>query len=251
MDPYIIRTGASNTTVRRICLLREMTQQICSLTRPDIAIDSDDLEYLKLFGEHCHHVLRNKTSDLKCILQFYEDAALRILVETIDLFFLISTRRQQKEENERLTDAKAIVDLNDRIWTDYWYVYDSATPEVLNERLLSLYTDVCDAHKQVLINCFDNTATAIGTTPQKKPYNPYECKQCILDSAYVGIGRFENVCDLTKTDYVETFTKTIHINQDTGFCCHVHTSISDRGRGKCYEFAIAEAQKLRNKTSEN
>lgn len=235
MDPYFIRTAAHNVILKRIVWLRNATHQLVALTRSDANIADKDIATVREAFDKYTIVRDRKEKLLKTNYEFYQDAALNEFLLAAKRF--LDTHAINSPLHPPPPRYEDIASLNDKIWTDYWFRYDEADDASCLNRL---YEQACFLHSYVVVDPFANE----GGQPQSR-FNPYGCKRCILDSAYTAIGRFENLCNSSVTEYPETFTKCLNLNPDTGLCSHI--CAEETSCGQRYELAILNALRTRDK----
>lgn len=230
MDPYILRSLSHSQIIKRTVWLRNATHQLVALTRPDIVIHESDKSIIRDTVEKYTNVKNRKSITLHTNYEFYQDAALNMFLIAANRFLELHDMTQMQLP----ANCNDIISLYENLWTQYWFKYDQNI--AIQNILMDLYMTACKISSYVVVDPFVSNEI----------YNPYACKCCILGTAYIGIGRFENICNPNEVDYQETFTKSLNINTDTGFCHHICTE--EFAPGQRYERAILNSHRVISNT---
>lgn len=113
--------------------------------------------------------------------------------------------------------AETVEDTVTKELETYWGVIDELTPETAEYRLTELISDYCDLESRGKLNI----------SKEKEFTGKPPCCFCVIDSAYIGMGRPDNLCGLSLYDeyghknYTNCGSSFTNTEGGLGYCNHV------------------------------
>lgn len=253
MDPLVFRIQRHTKIVSRISYLQKLLTQVRCLYFADADLFLNDerglVEFLRttrctlqeiVFKLEASNV-RKKLYNYYILVEFYTVSccfeAVDFLLSRVDELLgdtgkHLATKKTRYYKRldavyKPLTRMSEILDL---IWTKYWRLSN-----VCSENTDGWCTNIqCPCKDQILIDIFNDYVTyskqIVSNGLEVRETNYHACKFCNLDSAFVGIGRAENLCERSNPDYIRTITDLFCYDKLTRNCIHVTESIiTDKG----------------------
>lgn len=130
---------------------------------------------------------------------------------------LLELQRIFEGEKEEEITAETVEDTVTKELENYWRVIDELTPE----------RAVCELTALIETYCKLQSRGNLAMSPEKESAGKPPCWLCVIDSAYVGMGRPDNLCGLSLFDerghknYTNCGSSFVNTEGGLGYCNHV------------------------------
>lgn len=144
-------------------------------------------------------------------MQFNRRLAFNSLLLELDRVF------ELENEEERLVTVETVRDNVTKELETYWAVIDELTPEIARTKLTELIQTYCDLQSR----------GRLRMSREKEFTGKSSCYLCVIDSAYIGMGRPDNLCGLSLHDenghknYTNCGSSFTNTEGGLGYCNHV------------------------------
>lgn len=130
---------------------------------------------------------------------------------------LIEMRRIFEGATRESVTAETVEDTVTKELKNYWSVIDEITPERANRELTALIETYCELQSR----------GKLAMSSEKEFTGKPPCWLCVIDSAYVGMGRPDNLCGISVFDehghknYTNCGSSFVNTEGGLGYCNHV------------------------------